>query len=164
MLHIKALVHFFMLAFILLVACSDISSKNPITTESKKGAWQVWKAAHIHNYKYQLQIYGWCAGCPRSYPVVIEVRKKAVTKVEYTPTDDFPFEGPVPDEDFDFYPTIEGLFDKIADFQKDPTAIVEVEYDEQHGYPTKIEVDTTEPVADFRISYFIENFQVINRN
>ncbi|HEX6054024.1 MAG TPA: DUF6174 domain-containing protein [Gemmatimonadaceae bacterium] len=92
-----------------------------------------WLARGIDDYQVQLQIVCFCAGDIRR-PVVLEVRKGAVTKVWDLETGRL-----VPD--VSPYPSITTLFDRAIE-TRSSGGHVSVAYDGTLGFPARIEIGT----------------------
>jgi hypothetical protein len=57
------------------------------------------------------------------------------------------------------FPDVEGLFDLIEDAQKQSYDKVDVEYDAELGYPTRISVDIDERAVDDEFGIYVRDFK-----
>ncbi len=119
-----------------------------------------WTAANIQHYAYQLRI---DCFCPFNHvPVVIEVKDGATVAIKDAATSKL-----VTHHFFEPYNTIDRVFDEIqreVETQGDHTTnkmVISSEFDPTYGFPTRLEIDYTNPGSDANITYIIQNFDIL---
>ena len=108
--------------------------------------------AQQHPASYSLTVANWCYCLPASTgPVVVVVRAGQVESRHYVSSGD-----PVPSAYAEHFPTVEGLFTRIDDALSRHPATLEVDYDPNLGYPTRIAIDFDLRMADDEVTYVAE--------
>lgn len=109
-----------------------------------------WQAAGIVDYTYQVD-----RGCFCGFagPHEIQVRDGLIVAVI-----DLRDGSAVEAQFFDFFDTVEDLFDIIERAIANQAAVLEVDYHVQLGYPTRIELDGALNVADDELTVTVSRF------
>ncbi|HEX2202365.1 MAG TPA: DUF6174 domain-containing protein [Longimicrobium sp.] len=118
-------------------------------------ARDAWERAGIESYRYELARSCFCGGEAMG-PVTIEVRDGAPVAVVYTETGQ-----PAEARFFDRFDTVEELYDYVERAIQDEAHDLEAEYDDERGYPTRINNEGSANIADDEVVYTISNFEVI---
>lgn len=124
---------------------------------------QKWESAHIDHYMYQLRINCFCPF--GGIPVDVEVNNGEATSIKNATTGEA-----VTNHFFTPYNTIDRIFDEIQrelETHAEPVQnemLTSREFDPTYGFPTRFEVDYTNPGNDADITYTIQNFQILNNN
>ncbi|MDZ8226156.1 MULTISPECIES: DUF6174 domain-containing protein [unclassified Nostoc] len=113
-----------------------------------------WNKQNISNYSYELSNSCFCIEDARG-PVVIKVRNGVTSSITSLAT------GKDVKEYFQSYNTIPKLFDVIQDAIKRKAFSLNVRYDARFGYPTQIDIDYNNQIADEEKYLTIKNFKVI---
>lgn len=104
----------------------------------------LWAGQNIHSYRYEFL--GGCF-CSPEYTQWVTVTVENGRVVEVTP-----LEGGVPivDTPLEAWSTVEGLFEIVENAADDEGLDwdIDVEYHPTLGYPTSIDLSTSEPIAD----------------
>jgi hypothetical protein len=131
-------------------SCGDSTSTGPgIDFYAARSRWE---KGHPAAYAYTLQRSCFC-GSPSTSPVVIDVVGGVVQSRRYAET------GMVVDVRLaDDFPPIDGLFEIIETAAQDGAARLVATYDPALGFPTRIEIDSRENVADDEVTYDIRGF------
>ncbi|MEA5551458.1 DUF6174 domain-containing protein [Anabaena cylindrica UHCC 0172] len=116
---------------------------------------QLWKQQKISKYRYQLTRSCFCTPEARG-PVIVQVRNGVTTSVISVATGQ-----PVDQELFKQYNTVPKLFSVIQDAIARKADSLTVKYDPKLGYPTQINVDYSQQMADEELYLTIENFQIL---
>ena len=97
-----------------------------------------WRAAKLVSYEYGYHKF---CECHRDSPpeTVVSVKDGQVVNVRHRPAG-FPNEVPAAEKNFEYYWTVDGLFDLIAAAQS-RRVDVRADYDSAIGYPTRIYID-----------------------
>lgn len=97
-----------------------------------------WRAAKLVSYEYGYHKF---CECHRDSPpeTVVTVRDGSVVNVRHRPVG-FTTEVPAAEKNFEYYWTVDGLFDLIATAQT-RRIDVRADYDATIGYPTRIYID-----------------------
>jgi hypothetical protein len=125
--------------------------------------WQQWKSAHINHYMYQLRIDCFCPF--GGIPVDVEVRSGEAISIKNATTGEA-----VPHHFFTSYNTIDRIFDEIqreleTHAEQVPNErVISGEFDPMYGFPTRFEVNYTNPGNDANIIYTIEKFKILDCN
>ena len=115
-----------------------------------------WNASGINHYRFELTIFCFCPFSEVN-PVTVEVLDGRI--VSLTGADG----QPLPENfrsDFDQAGTVDLLF-AIAENSLANADQAEVTYDAVYGFPSSIIVDWIELAMDDEVSYYIENFEVL---
>ena len=115
-----------------------------------------WNASGINHYRFELTIFCFCPFSEVN-PVTVEVLDGRI--VSLTGADG----QPLPENfrsDFDQAGTVNLLF-AIAENSLANADQAEVTYDAAYGFPSSIRVDWIELAMDDEVSYYIENFEVL---
>jgi Family of unknown function (DUF6174) len=116
---------------------------------------QLWRHQKIYSYRYTLSNSCFCITEARG-PVVIEVRDGRTTSITSAQTGE-----PVNPDFFRKYNTIPRLFNLIRHAIAGGASNLTVQYDQQLGYPTQINIDYDSQIADEEVFLTIENLQEI---
>ena len=120
--------------------------------EDVRDARRRWRATRPAAYEYTLERSCFClAEVVR--PTVIVVRGDAVESLRYATGE------PVDPRLASVFPTIDGLFDQLADVAAREPQIMRATYDRARGYPLRVEIDVSEQVADDEITYVVRSFR-----
>lgn len=113
-------------------------------------ALQRWEAAGLADYQFDFQQECFCVR-EQVQPVTIEVRGGSITRVVSRETGE-----DVEDERLRWH-TVRELFDVITDARQQGVTPLNVEYDAELGYPTRIEAGSL--AADAGVVYHASNLQ-----
>ncbi|MBU7583131.1 MAG: hypothetical protein KAF91_09525 [Nostoc sp. TH1S01] len=116
---------------------------------------RLWNQQNIRNYRYTLSNSCFCTPEARG-PVIITVKNGITASI--TTTTGEPVSNP---EFFERYKTIPKLFNVIADAIARKADNIDVQYNNQLGYPTQISIDYSFQQADEELYLTIENFQTL---
>lgn len=104
-----------------------------------------WRAQGLTDYDYTLQVLCFCGDVR---PMRIAVRGGVVASV--TPVGEVV---PLPAQQAQWYPPVEGLFDLVAAAIAQPAASLQAEFDALLGFPRRFDVDYRAEVADDEFTY-----------
>lgn len=95
--------------------------------------------------------------CPQEFtrPMNITESDGQITSATYADTNE-----PVPDNIRQSLQTVDQRFEQLQNAYENGAATVNVEYDEQFGFPTSVFIDQSEMIADEEISYSISNLGI----
>ena len=133
------------LACLALGSCGD----DPLGPEEEAldSARARWEGTGFTSYTYKYRMSCFC------HPQVLETALVSVSGDRVTAVYLVDSAGPAPPETFDFYYTIDGLFDRLAaDLEREP-AQFDVTYHPETGFPTSASVDISEQIADEEYSF-----------
>ncbi|MBD2447491.1 hypothetical protein H6G76_09960 [Nostoc sp. FACHB-152] len=117
---------------------------------------QLWNQQKLSNYRFTFSRSCFCV--PKAtQPVVITVRNGQVASVTAVNNND-----PVDAELFQQYNSIPKLFGIIEDAIARKASNLAVKYDPKLGYPTQINIDYNQQVADEELFLTISNLQPLN--
>jgi len=117
---------------------------------------QLWNQQKLSHYRYTFRRSCFCA--PKATePAVIEVRNGKVVSIT-----DAKSGKPVDSEIFQQYDSIPKLFDVIKDAIARNASSLTVKYDPKFGYPTQINIDYDQQMADEELYLTIEKLEAIN--
>ena len=106
-----------------------------------------WEATGFESYTYSYRMACFCA------PQLLETALVSVSGDQVTAVYLVDSASPAPPETFNFYYTIDGLFERLAaDLAREP-AQFDVTYHPEAGYPTSASVDVSEQIADEEYSF-----------
>jgi hypothetical protein len=128
-------------------------SSNP--AQQLQRSKQLWTKQNISNYRFTLRRSCFCSFETRQ-PVKIEVRNGQVTSI-VPAMNGVPFNR----EDFTSNDSIAKLFDVVEDAIARKAHRLSVTYHPTLGYPTKIDIDYDQRMADEELSITIENLQAL---
>jgi hypothetical protein len=117
--------------------------------------YRLWNRQKISNYRYTLSRSCFCIPDARG-PVVVEVRNGKTVSVKLVETGK-----PVNPELFQKYDTVPKLFELIRNAIAKKVSRLDVEYNPQLGYPTKVNIDYNSQIADEEEYITVENLQEI---
>jgi len=119
------------------------------TTRDLVEARARWNAQRITDYTFTLQRLCFCG---ETRPMRVTVRNGEVQSV--VPVGELlPLPGPVAE----WYPSITGLFDIVADAIAMPAGSIEARYDAVYGFPLEIAIDYWINVADDETRWIVSN-------
>ena len=133
---------------LLLSACSTIAGSQLSTARNR------WQAAHIGHYRYSLRVACFCAFSDRM-PLTVEVQSGHVVSMAYrdgTPV--LPQDQPT----FASYQTLDALF-QFTDESIRQAQSSQVSYDPTYGFPTNVQLDFSQNVADDELTVSVGDFQ-----
>jgi hypothetical protein len=118
---------------------------------------KLWQSQKINHYEY---IYNMICFCPppANTPTKVFVKNKQVISVANPDTGE-----QIKNANLDFYKSIDQLFEVIQDAVKRNADEIQITYDSQLGYPTKIFIDYIKLAADDEVSYSATNLMKINQ-
>ena len=121
-----------------LTAAAILSSAAAWADSELDGARARWRSATLARYEYGYHKY---CECHRESPpeTVVTVRDGSVTAVRHRPAGSS-VEVPAADKNFEYYWTVDGLFDLIAAAQQRGVQ-VRAAYDAELGFPREIYID-----------------------
>ncbi len=122
-----------------LVACGEGNPLRPVETALQRNQ-QLWQEVGPANYRYTFQRLCFCVDIR---PVEIEVRAGAIVSVTVIETGE-----ELDTSVFDWFETVDGLFDMVLDAIDRKAERLEVTYHPTLGYPTDIDVDYSFNIAD----------------
>lgn len=143
-----------------LVAVQEAARTMPVARKDLKAlaaldtAEALWKQKRPEHYAYQLQP---SCFCPVEYtqPIAIRVFKGVVQQADLVTS-----KKPLPAERKADAKTIEDLFKLIREAIERPAASVNVSYDQRYGFPSSINIDLDQMMADEEIYYTATAFKV----
>jgi hypothetical protein len=112
--------------------------------------YRLWQRQHTTTYDYVLERYCFCAFFGA---YAVSVRADTVYAAIRLEDDE-----PVTQEALQYFPTINGLFDVVAEAIEKADRL-DVEYDPTRGYPTRIDIDYLKNAIDDEIVYQAGNVQ-----
>jgi hypothetical protein len=116
---------------------------------------KLWNQQKISKYSYQLSRSCFCAPVARG-PVIIKVNNGVTISVTSVETG-----ASVDPELFKQYDTIPKLFSVVQDAIARKADSLAVKYDPKLGYPTQVNVDYSQQMADEELYLTVENFKVL---
>jgi len=132
------------LALVGMSGCGD--GPTAISTLTMDSARARWDAAGIRDYRFEFHQQCEC-GPALADAAVVEVRAGSVTRVNYRDSG----EAAAPSARR-LFPTVDDLFDRIADAIQQNAASLIVSYDPALGYPTQINIDYDLQVIDDEVA------------
>lgn len=114
-----------------------------------------WEASGPEAYSYHYRLSCFCV------PQLLETARVSVTDGQITSVHLLDSDAPAPPDTYDFYSTIDGLFDRLAEALATDPVVFEVTYDEALGYPTSAQVDISEQIADEEYSFTASNLVAV---
>jgi len=137
---------------LLLAACSA-GSKSEFDSNLSK-----WQDAGVSHYSFELGI-----GCFCWYadvlPATIEVKDGEIVSMVLVNGEAI-LPGEMFYEDFARYGTIDNVFEATKS-ALDEADKIEITYDEQYGFPSKVSIDYIELAMDDELSLYVSSFQVL---
>jgi hypothetical protein len=132
-------------AALLMSGCGD----DPLGPEQEafEAARARWDANGPASYTYHYRLSCFCP------PQLLETARVTVTDGEVTDVYLLDSDAPAPPDTHDLYPTVEGLFDRLAASLANDPVVFEATYDGALGYPTSAQVDISEQIADEEYSF-----------
>ncbi len=140
-----------------LISCSLFTNEN----DGYEVALAKWDESKLADYEYR---YGLGCFCPQVTPTVLVINADTVYQVldpferdsvmVQTGENTYEYAGEVYK---DFFKTIEELFEVIKDARGADK--LKVEYDEENGFPTRIEIDYDKNASDDEVIYTVSNFK-----
>jgi hypothetical protein len=138
--HSRMLFTFALLFSISLTACKKDEPAKAHTLESARAAWTAGGKS-----SYTLDQQWGCGECPGPFygKVRITVQNNLITNVISLKDGQ-----PVPEVHWQVFSTVEGLFQRVEEFETRTPFKSIVQYDPQYGYPTVVAVNYSEEVMD----------------
>jgi len=137
-------------AGLVLLSLSGCSPTDPGNLDDVTEAMQAnrgkWRSQGIDSYEFVLRRLCFCAG--GTDPARLLVRSGTRLSVTDVTTGQ-----PIPAEWAQYYPTVDGLFEFIADAIAQKAHSIEVEYHAVLGYPTSIRIDYIENAIDEEMAF-----------
>ena len=119
---------------------------------SLRTARALWSEQHIDSYQFSLRRL--CECLPEwTRPVAIVVHEDAVVSLTDAETG-----AAISPDRAQYYFTIDGLFEVIADAIRREAAQVDIEYDDTLGFPRRVSIDYNAETADDEIFYVVSDF------
>lgn len=142
----------FILMAVVLTACASAGA----ASSDFDIARDKWQDAGISHYRFNLNISCFCI-FTQDMPLIIEVQDGEVVSMEFQSGNEI---DPGNLELFNRYATIDRIFSELE------TALVEadsvtVEYEETYGFPTQVNIDLDQQMADEEIYLTISDFQAL---
>jgi hypothetical protein len=137
--------------FVLLLALTACADKTALKENQQK-----WASQNISHYRFEVEI---GCNCPWRglMPLKVEVKNSEV--ISMTDKDGQPIPAGYA-ETFNKAASIEKLF-AILDSAIGSASEVNVEYNPEYGYPTKIGIIYSKMTTDNGIGYYVKNFEVL---
>ena len=146
----------FKFALLVLISCSsvdDIAEKQRELNQAR----QLWQSQQVENYKWNERLSCFCAG-------VLEwdlfVKDNLKEKVEFDEIN--LHQGQTYDDILEKAKTVEEAFDFIETLLSKEIASLIIEYDDQYGFPTEVNIDFDFQIADDETVYLYKGFEIIN--
>ena len=131
-------------------ACDD----GPTTPRDElRDARRRWEAARPAAYAFTFERLCFCP-VELTRPTVVTVRGGAVESLRYVDGG-----GPVDPRFASAYPTIDGLFDAIAEALARPPASFSATYDPARGYPVRVDIDPIRDAVDEEVGYRVRDWR-----
>jgi hypothetical protein len=121
-----------------LTACGELTGPRNELTDAKRR----WARVGPPNYEFTYSLFCFCGGDVWR-PARVLVLNDAVVGAAYTDNG-----AEVPAEYLQFYPTIDELFAVVEDALARQPEHFDVDYHDDFGYPTRVEIDYRKGVAD----------------
>ncbi len=138
-----------------LISCSLFTNEN----DGYEAALAKWEESKVVDYEYR---YGLGCFCPQLTPAVLVIKADTVYQVldpferdsvmVQTGENTYEYAGEVYK---DFFKTIDELFEVIKDARGADK--LKVKYDEENGFPTRIEIDYEKNTSDDEVLYTVSN-------
>jgi hypothetical protein len=148
MLHLKTIWR--SIASTLLIALFAGTTHAETNLKEFTAAREQWHAAGIHDYTFTLLQHCFCIGVQ---PVRITVKCDAVESARNVQDD-----AAVTAEVLDKLPTMEGVFQKIAEGYAKPADHITLTLNRDYGYPERVFIDYVTMMADEELIYEIRDF------
>lgn len=124
------------------IGCSDELAGPRSDLEDARASWQ---RAGPESYEYVYHVLCFCAIVE---PVRIVVVEDSVTAAFFVEGDQ-----PLPPEQAAWMPTVDDLFDRLADVLEQDPVEYSAEFDPALGFPTRASVDVSRQIADEEFSF-----------
>jgi len=146
----------FKFALLVLISCSSVDDITEKQRELNQ-ARQLWQSQQVENYKWNERLSCFCAG-------VLEwdlfVKDNLKEKVEFDEIN--LHQGQTYDDILEKAKTVEEAFDFIETLLSKEIASLIIEYDDQYGFPTEVNIDFDFQIADDETVYLYKGFEIIN--
>lgn len=116
-----------------------------------ESARALWDAEGPESYELTYEKMCYCASVG---PVTVTVESGEITDVAAPEADD---EAEATEDAL----SVEDLLDKAADAEADAD-VAEIEYDEEYGYPTLLDIDWLEDAVDDEVTYTVTSFESLD--
>lgn len=143
------------LGLLLFVASCVSLPGGPYEEERERLQWnrERWRAHGVDSYEYEFRRVCFCP--PNQVgPVRVRVERGRVVAVIRVETGE-----PVPENELRHFPPVEGLFDAVEDAVRREVGALEVTYDPEYGYPTRIWIDVMPDAVDDGVLYIASRFR-----
>ena len=107
-----------------------------------KIAYQKWQGGNLSEYQIEQRIICFCAP-PAGYWIKVNVKDNQVISAY-----DLESESAISTELFEYLYTIDEAFELIRNFEEQKPVKLEIQYDQQFGYPKRIDFDGRTGIAD----------------
>jgi len=128
-----------------------VRSPGPGWTEAR----QVWTSLKIGEYRYHFRRNCFCFGPPGDG--IVHVKNGKVVDVEELSSPRVP-PGPIAGDPA-LYPTVEGLFSLLDEFEQSGADVIQFSLDPVYGFPSVISVDSLLGAIDDEVGYTATDFQ-----
>ena len=146
----------FNVALLVLISCSSVDDITEKQRELNQ-ARQLWQSQQVENYKWNERLSCFCAG-------VLEwdlfVKDNLKEKVEFDEIN--LHQGQTYDNILEKAKTVEEAFGFIETLLSKEIASLIIEYDDQYGFPTEVNIDFDFQIADDETVYLYKGFEIIN--
>ncbi|AOY82837.1 DUF6174 domain-containing protein [Moorena producens JHB] len=132
-----------------LSACASDPSPEQLLEQNQER----WETQKLDNYRYRLQVSCYCIG-EVTNPVVVEIRNGETTSIVAADSGK-----PVNRKFFNTYDSVLKLFDVVQKAIDKDYYKLDVTYDANLGYPTQIDMDFREQIADDERTLTIGNLE-----
>ncbi|HJS18427.1 MAG TPA: DUF6174 domain-containing protein [Anaerolineales bacterium] len=143
----------FILMAVVLTACASVGAASSEFDQAQ----DKWQEADISHYSFELTYSCFCA-FTSDMPLIIEVQDGEIVSMEYKNGNEI---DPASYELFEKYATINRIFAELEMALNGGADSVTVTYDETYGYPTQVNIDFDQQVADEEIYLTISNLEVL---
>ncbi len=133
------------------LGCTDVFGPEQETLAAARARWALTDA---DDYVFEFRRSCFCAP-DFVRPVRVRVLDGIVASAVYADTED-PISLPLTS-----VPTIDDLFDEIADAMDATAFAVVAEYDADMGYPTSVAIDFIEDAIDDEVAFTVSSFQLL---
>lgn len=140
-------------AALLLGACGDVlgpgEAELMVLRQRLKNAEQRWQVNGPDSYTVTVQRLCYCGEIePRQVTVIDGV----VTEVRIAGAD-----APLPMDEWQWYPSVEGLFDIVRDAIDQPAYELDLEFDGTLGHALRVEIDWDAFIADDEVTFVVSS-------
>lgn len=138
------------LTFLLFAFFTGCSVLNPENNDSR----ELWASKNITSYSVE---YNRACFCAYRGPVTLVVKNNKIAEI-LDPTTGKPFS---PARNPEWYETIDDVFASIEELKKNKPKTLEITYDKTYGFPTTINYNQSDMIADEEFSLTLSNFKLL---